>query len=245
MATVTGQVVSAVLLFAMTRRGDNIAIRWSNFRPTWRALYEIFLGGSPSLSRQGLLCIATMLLNHAAAQYGDAAIAGMSIVNRITMLVMAFVIGLGQGFQPVCGFCYGARLFRRLKSGYRFTVVLGTVFLLFISVIGFLISSQVISVFRNDAAVIAVGTVALRWQLCTLPLNATIMASNMLTQTCRKPVRANLLAASRSGLFFVPLILTLPLFWGLTGVEMCQAISDGCSFALTVPIMIYTLRELR
>ncbi|MDD6542030.1 MAG: MATE family efflux transporter [Prevotella sp.] len=244
-ATVIGQVVSAVLLFAMTRRGDNIAIRWSNFRPTWRALYEIFLGGSPSLSRQGLLCIATMLLNHAAAQYGDAAIAGMSIVNRITMLVMAFVIGLGQGFQPVCGFCYGARLFRRLKSGYRFTVVLGTVFLLFISVIGFLISSQVISVFRNDAAVIAVGTVALRWQLCTLPLNATIMASNMLTQTCRKPVRANLLAASRSGLFFVPLILTLPLFWGLTGVEMCQAISDGCSFALTVPIMIYTLRELR
>ena len=102
-----------------------------------------------------------------------------------------------------------------------------------------------IGIFRNDTAVIAVGIVALRWQISTLPLNSFIMTSNMLTQTCRMPVAANLLASARSGLFFVPLILVLSHFFGLMGVEMCQAVSDICSFSLTVPVMAHTLKRLK
>lgn len=156
---------------------------------------------------------------------------------------MSAVIGLGQGFQPLCGFCYGAKLYKRLWSAYRFTVKVGTMFLLVFSIICFLFSNDVIAVFRNEPDVIAIGTVALNWQLVTLPLLAVIVTSNMLTQTCRKPLRANILAAARQGLFFVPLILMLPFFFGLKGVEMCQAWSDACSFLITVPVMIYTYRE--
>lgn len=185
------------------------------------------------------------MLNHAAGNYGDAAIAAMSIVNRITMMVMAVVIGLGQGFQPLCGFCYGAGLIPRLKRAYWFTIALGTVFLVICTGIGWLISDHLIGIFRNDAEVITIGIVALRWQISTLPLNSFIMTSNMLTQTCRKPVAANLLASARSGLFFVPLILLLPPFFGLMGVEMCQAVSDICSFTLSVPVMAYTLNHLK
>ena len=185
------------------------------------------------------------MLNHAAGNYGDAAIAAMSIVNRITMMVMAVVIGLGQGFQPLCGFCFGARLIPRLKRAYWFTIAVGTTFLIVCTVVGWLLSDHLIGIFRNDAEVIAVGIVALRWQLCSLPLNSMIMTSNMLTQTCRMPVAANLLASARSGLFFIPLILILPHFFGLMGVEMCQAVSDACSFSLTVPVMAHTLRRLR
>ena len=245
LATVTGQVVSFFILFFMTRRGENIAIRFRLFSPSWSAFKEIFFGGSPSLCRQGLLCLATAMLNHAAGNYGDAAIAAMSIVNRITMMVMAVVIGLGQGFQPLCGFCFGARLIPRLKRAYWFTIAVGTTFLIVCTVVGWLLSDHLIGIFRNDAEVIAVGIVALRWQLCSLPLNSMIMTSNMLTQTCRMPVAANLLASARSGLFFIPLILILPHFFGLMGVEMCQAVSDACSFSLTVPVMAHTLRRLR
>jgi MATE efflux family protein len=99
--------------------------------------------------------------------------------------------------------------------------------------------------FRNDAKVISIGVVALRWQLCTYPFNAAIVVSNMLSQTCRKPWRANFLAAARQGLFFIPLIFILPQFFGLLGVEMCQAVSDTFSLLATIPIMIYTFREFK
>lgn len=242
-ATVVGQLVSFVILFFMARRGENIAIRFRNFSPSIQRYKEIFYGGSPSMMRQGLACIATMSLNLAAGAYGDSAIAAMSIVSRIAMLSFAVVIGLGQGFQPVCGFCYGAGLYGRLKEAYKFTVTIGTFFLIVLAIIGWVISGTLIGVFRDDPEVIAIGIVALRWQLCVFPVNALILASNMLAQTCRKPWRANILAAARQGLFFIPLIFILPSYFGLLGVEMCQAVSDVLSFMLTVPIVIYTFRE--
>ena len=242
-ATVIGQAVSFVILFLMTRRGENIAIKFRNFSPSIQMYKEIFYGGSPSFMRQGLACIATMSLNLAAGVYGDSAIAAMSIVGRIAMLSFAVVIGLGQGFQPVCGFCYGAGLYDRLKEAYKFTVTIGTIFLIVLAIIGWMISGTLIGVFRDDPEVIAIGVVALRWQLCVFPVNALILASNMLAQTCRKPWRANILAAARQGLFFIPLIFILPSYFGLLGVEMCQAVSDVLSFMLTVPIVIYTFRE--
>ena len=242
-ATVVGQLVSFVILFFMARRGENIAIRFRNFSPSIQRYKEIFYGGSPSMMRQGLACVATMSLNFAAGAYGDSAIAAMSIVSRIAMLSFAVVIGLGQGFQPVCGFCYGAGLYGRLKEAYKFTVTIGTFFLIVLAIIGWMISGTLIGVFRDDPEVIAIGIVALRWQLCVFPVNALILASNMLAQTCRKPWRANILAAARQGLFFIPLIFILPSYFGLLGVEMCQAVSDVLSFTLTVPIVIYTFRE--
>ena len=242
-ATVVGQVVSFVILFFMARKGENIAIRFRNFSPSIQRYKEIFYGGSPSMMRQGLACVATMSLNFAAGAYGDSAIAAMSIVSRIAMLSFAVVIGLGQGFQPVCGFCYGAGLYGRLKEAYKFTVTIGTFFLIVLAIIGWMISGTLIGVFRDDPEVIAIGIVALRWQLCVFPVNALILASNMLAQTCRKPWRANILAAARQGLFFIPLIFILPSYFGLLGVEMCQAVSDVLSFTLTVPIVIYTFRE--
>ena len=242
-ATVIGQAVSFVILFLMTRRGENIAIKFRNFSPSIQMYKEIFYGGSPSFMRQGLACIATMSLNLAAGAYGDSAIAAMSIVGRIAMLSFAVVIGLGQGFQPVCGFCYGAGLYDRLKEAYKFTVTIGTIFLIVLAIVGWMISDSLIGVFRDDPEVIAIGVVALRWQLCVFPVNALILASNMLAQTCRKPWRANILAAARQGLFFIPLIFILPSYFGLLGVEMCQAVSDLLSFILTVPMVIYTFRE--
>ena len=184
-----------------------------------------------------------MSLNLAAGAYGDSAIAAMSIVGRIAMLSFAVVIGLGLGFQPVCGFCYGAGLYDRLKKAYNFTVVVGTIFLVVLAVVGWMISGSLIAVFRNDPEVIAIGVVALRWQLGVFPVSALVLVSNMLAQTCRKPWRANILAAARQGLFFIPLIFILPSCYGLLGVEMCQAVSDLLSFMLTIPIVVYTFRE--
>lgn len=243
-ATVIGQLLSFLLLLRLSHSRKNIGISWSNFSPSWTAVKEIFYGGSPSLSRQGLGCIATIALNVSAGNFGDEAIAAMSIVTRITMFVMAAVIGLGQGFQPTCGFCFGAGLYDRLKAAFWFTVKVGTGFLLICCVAGIIYAEPLVRLFRNDQLVIEIGARALRWQLLAYPLNAFSMISNMLTQTCRYPWRANLLACSRRGLFFIPAVMLLPAWFGLTGVEVAQCVSDVLGFILTVPIMVYTLRNL-
>lgn len=244
-ATVIGQAVSFVILLRMTHRGGSIRIRLQNFSPSKVYIQEIMAGGTPSLSRQGLSSLATVMLNYGAGAYGDAAIAGMSVVNRFTMILLAAVIGFGQGFQPFCGFCYGARLYERVKDGFWYAVRVSTLFLLVCSVVGWIFSDHIIVLFRRDPAVVAVGTVALKWQLASLPLTGLIILGNMFTQTIRKTIRANILAAARSGLFFIPLMMILPNTFGLMGVEMCQTVSDVLAFSLTLPILHSAFREMR
>jgi Na+-driven multidrug efflux pump len=162
------------------------------------------------------------------------------------MFINAFLIGFGQGFQPVCGFNYGAGLFRRVREGFWFCVKVGFVFLLVAAALGMLFAPEVVAVFRKgDPEVIAVGSAALRWQVITLPLGAWIIMSNMMLQTIRKTGRATLLASARQGLFFIPLIFILPCFLGLKGVEMCQAMADLLSFLLAVPLTYSVLKELK
>ena len=244
-ATLISQVCSFCILFAMTRRSRNIHIRLRNFAPSSAFMKEIVFGGTPSLSRQGLASVATIMLNVSAGAFGDAAIAGMSIVNRICYFVFSIIIGLGQGFQPLCGFCYGAGLYGRVREGYMYCVRIGTVFLTTLAVVGFVFAHAIVEEFRSDAAVVEVGAAAFRWQVATFPLLSTLLLTNMLLQTIRKPVRANLVAAARSGLFFIPLIILLPHFFGLMGVEMCQAMSDVCAFALSVPLACSAFRDMR
>lgn len=246
LATVIGQAVSFLILYIMcNRRGATcVGIHLTKFSLRWHYVREIIYGGSPSLSCQGLASISVVLLNLAAASYGDAAVAAMSIVSRVTMFVMSVIVGLGQGFQPFCGYCYGAGLYARLRQGYWFTVKTGFVFLAIFAAVVYCFAEQTVALFRDDAIVIAVGSTALRWHLVAYPLNAYIMTSNMMLQTTRRPLRANLLASARRGLVFIPFILLLPHLFGLMGVAMCQAVCDVVTFLLAIPIMRLTFKEL-
>lgn len=244
-ATVVSQIFSFLLLLVMDYRSGGIYIRLSKFAPSWKLIDEIIRGGSPSLCRQGLACLATLLLNVAAGTYGDAAIAGMSIVTRVTFFIYAFLIGIGQGFQPVCGFNYGARLYKRVHEGFYFSVCTGFFFLLIISISAFYFAPQIIETFRHDPEVVAVGVVALRFQLVILPFSAYNTMSNMMLQTIRFSGRATLLASARQGLFFIPLILILPHFYGILGVEICQSLSDTLTLLLTIPLTQPVLHSMK
>ena len=229
----------------MTRKNGGIRIDIRNYSPRLTYVKEIIFGGTPSLSRQGLAALSTIALNVSAGVYGDAAIAGMSIVTRFCFFIFAIIIGLGQGFQPLCGFCYGARLYGRVREGFLYCIKIGTCFLVLCAILGTIFAHEIVEVFRNDPEVVAVGTAALRWQMLTFILLPTIGLTNMLMQTIRKPIRANLVAMARSGLFFIPLVCILPRYLGLQGVEMCQAVSDVCSFVICIPIAWSAFAEMR
>ena len=245
-ATVSGQIASFIVLLIGSRRGENIRLSIHNIHINGHYVFEIINGGIPSLFRQGLAAVATMLLNNAAGGLGgDAAIAGMSVVTRIMMLVVSALIGFGQGYQPVCSFNYGAGLKKRVREGYFFCIKYGTIFLTIAGALCFIFAPTVVSWFRDDADVIEVGTVALRWQSAVLPLISTIIMTNMMLQSIGKGFKASITASARNGIFFIPLILILPKCFGILGVEMTQSCADILSLGLSLPLAYSELKKMK
>jgi len=247
LATAVSQFCAFLVIGAMTFKGGNLRIRLSQFTPNLYYIREIISGGTPSLARQLLGSLAAILLNTAAGTWGgDAAIAGMTIVTRLTFFINSTLIGFGQGFQPLCGFSYGAHLYKRVQEGFWFCVKVGTVFLVLIALLGYGYAEEIIALFRkDDVEVIRIGAATLRWQFFTYPLGAIVMYSNMMMQTIRMPIRATVLSSARQGLFFIPCVLVMPTIWGLQGVIACQAVADILSFLLAIPLVGSVLYELR
>ncbi len=246
LATTVSQYISFILLIFMIRKGGNVRIKFSNFKPSLHYYKEIIRGGTPSLCRQGLASLATICLNHSAGIYGDAAIAGMSIVSRIAMFANSALIGFGQGFQPVCGFNYGAKKYDRVLEAFWFCVKYAFLFLVVVGVCGVAFAPQLVALFRKgDLDVIEVGAAALRFQAVVFPLNAWITMCNMMLQSIGKGLKASIVASARQGLCFLPLIFILPYFFGLTGVEMCQMVSDIMTLVISVPIGLSVIKEMK
>lgn len=245
LATALSQTISFCILLSMFLRGKTV----SQFRITAvthspAEFGTILMTGMPSFGRQGLNSIGGMLLNIAARGYGDAAVAGMSIVSRIFMFIISVAIGTGQGFQPVAGFNYGARKYRRVQQACLFTMAASFCFLSVILTACWFNAETLIRLFRDDPEVTAVALPAFRYQCFAMLLQPVIVAGNMLFQSIGKSGRATFLACCRQGVFFIPLILTLPRAFGLLGVEICQPIADVLTFFVTVPFLFPFLRQL-
>ena len=244
-ATALSQTISFGILLYMFLRGKTVSqFRLSAVTREPREFLQILAGGAPSFGRQGLNSIGGMLLNIAARSYGDAAVAGMSIVSRIFMFIISVAIGTGQGFQPVAGFNYGARKYRRVEKACVFTMCASFCFLSVIVAACWFNAEALIKLFRDDPEVTAIALPAFRYQCFACFLQPVIVAGNMLFQSIGKSGRATFLACCRQGVFFIPLILTLPRMFGLLGIEICQPIADVLTFVVTVPFLFPFLHQL-
>lgn len=245
-STAVSQVISFFILLFMFLSGktqSRLSVRWITRDPE-----EVFLickTGLPSLMRQGLTSVSTMILNGQAGIYGDAAVAAMSIVNRICFFIFSIGLGIGQGFQPVSAFNYGAKKYDRVRKGFYFTWLAGEVLLGAIAVVGMFFPEQLVAFFRDDPEVIAIGSVALSVQLVALFFQPLTVCSNMMFQSVGKNGRATFLAMLRSGLCFIPAILILSRTLGLAGVEIAQTVADILSFFIAFPFAINFLKKLK
>ena len=203
-------------------------------------------GAALATALSQVVSISNILLNNAAGIYGDAAIAAMSIVCRYAMFINSSVIGFGQGFQPVCGFSYGAGKFGRVREAFWFCVKVVTVILVVLCVISLPFSGQIIALFRrDDPQVIEIGTFALRLQLLTLPLWGYITMCNMFTQAIGYGVRSTIISTARQGIFLIPALLIFPRVFGLLGIQISQPVADICTLALCIAMMSGILRQLK
>ena len=245
LATVASQAVGFGLLIFLcnTRSGIPISLRF--FHPTVLHYQTITRSGVPALLRQSVASISVMVLNVCAHPFGDAVIAAMAIVGKIAHFSSSVMLGFGQGFQPVCGYNYGAKLYDRVKRGYFFCVRSSFLVLAGFSMVEFFFAHEIIGVFRRgDAQVIAIGARALRLQCLTLVCSSVIIPSNMMLQVTGRMVPASLIGAARQGLFLIPLLFLLTEWLGITGLQMAQPLADICALLLTLPLVLPFLSRL-
>jgi len=232
LATIISQFISFLILiyFNLGKHGA-IPLKISNFRPDIKRILHIAYTGMPSLCRQGIASAAMVMLTRCCTPYGDAAISAVSIVMRVTMFIASAMIGFGQGFQPVCGFNYGAKRYDRVIDAFWFSVKVSTIILAVMGAIMFMLAPQVLAAFRrDDALVIAIGTVALRCQCVVMFCQGFVVMSNMYLQCTGQSLRASLLSSCRQGIFFIPGTIILPALLGLRGVQIIQPVADVLSF---------------
>ncbi len=244
-ATAFSQFISFCILisfFIMKKTQSRLSI--GNLTLSPRKIFDIVSIGFPALARQGLQSVSTMLLNNCAAVYGDPAVAAMSIVTRISFMVFAVGLGIGQGYQPICGFNYGAKIYSRVKKAFRFTLLLGETLLGVFAVIIFLGAPQLIILFRDDPMVVEIGSVALRLQCVGLLFQPLGVMANMTFQSTGRAIAATVSSLFKSGLFFIPILIFGSHFFGLKGIQTAQPISDLLTFFASLPLLIYFFSRL-
>ena len=264
-ATLISQIVSFLILLSMFIRKKSLAeLSPRHISKNPRTYSDIITTGLPSFFRQGMGALSGIFLNRQAAFYGaitlslaatsalaaDASVAGMAICNRIDKLLLAVAIGLGQGFQPVCGINYGAKKFDRVRESYAFLVKVSASVMTVCAILVFIFAPQIVRFFREDEAVVLVGSLALRAQSCVLPFHSLIFGTNMLLQTAGEKKSATFLSSMRQGLFFIPCIFILPhiaRFFGaepILGVQLTQAVCDMLAAVCAVPFTVRFFRKL-
>ena len=246
LSTALSEFVSWAVLLGMFLRGKTATSLSLNSLRSARPSYvaDIVATGLPSLLRQALNSITTVMLNSCCAVYGDAAVAGMSIVSKVIFFAFSIALGIGQGFQPVAGFNYGAGRFGRVREAFRFTCVASQVAIAVGAAVLFVFATPIISYFRDDPDVLLVGVRALRLQAVALLALPVCVACEMMYQSCGHRGGATFLSCLRNGVLFIPLLLLLSSTRGLAGIQEAQPLSFVLALPLTVPFIVRFFRML-
>ena len=244
-STAVSQVISFFVLFAMFG-GDRTVSRLRFSAISWdiKDILNILYTGLPSLIRQGMMSVSTMVLNYMSMPYGDAAIAAMSIVSRVCNFIFAIALGISQGFQPVSAFNFGAKKFKRVKRAFIFCCGLSMIILGILSVLSLIFSGHIIGLFRDDADVIGIGTLALRAQCIVLFVSPITLAASMMFQGAGENLASSIASFLRSGITFIPMVAILPRFFGIYGIQLAQPVADVISFVVVMPLIVRFFKKI-
>ncbi len=243
-ATMLGQMVSFTIMLVIFLRDRSIVRLRPKFIGKKPSVYfGIVRMGVPTLFRQGLASLSSALLNVQAAAFGAAAVAAISIANKLYMLVRNIVLGIGQGFQPIAGYCFGARRFSRVKRVFWTATGAGTAICIGIAALVFFFREPIMVWFRDDPDVVRIGAEMLGFLCVMIPLMGFSTYVNQLYQSLGFAVGATILASCRQGIFFVPLVFLLPSLFQLDGIVAVQAGADLLTFLVSIPFMIFFFRR--
>lgn len=251
MSTFISQMIGFAILFICVNHKDNIQINLKNICLKKEIFHNIAVGGFPSLARQGLNAVSLAVLNIVTINFSVDALAAMTVVNRIMSFAISVTLGIGQGFQPVCGTNYGAKKFKRVKDGFVFTTILAVSTLIVFTLISVFAGEYFLKIFADSSKFanfdeyLRIGKELLLYQTIAIPLFGFTTVANITMQTTGKSFRATILAIGRQALFFIPALFILRALWGFKGVEFAQMIADIMCFVVAVPLTISVFKEFK
>jgi Na+-driven multidrug efflux pump len=257
-ATVACQTTSFVVLLICTGIfSDNVRISLKSV--SFKLFYykEIVRGGLPSLCRQGVASVMNISLMHCchmaetATLSAEAIKTAFGIVSKLMMLISSMMIGFGQGFQPVCGFNYGAKKYDRVLKAFRFCVLVSFAFLTVMSIVFFVFCPQILPLIQRSgedgqgSMAVELAVMIMRRQLLAMPLMSLVVMSNMMLQTTGRVVGASVLAMARQGLMLIPAMYLLSFLCGLDGLIWSQPIADALSMVVSLPFLFTAIRYMK
>jgi putative MATE family efflux protein len=245
LATAVSQCVSFFILLLYFLLGKTtVRLRLSHISRSPRDYGLIIATGFPTVCRQGLGSIAAVCLTHQALLYGgDAGVSAINIANKAYVLVRNVIIGIGQGFQPVAGYNFGAGNRRRTKQAFAFATIMGTGVCILSAILISLFAGHIMFWFIQDDEVVEIGRRTMLWGCAVMPFLAFSTFVNQLHQCLGFKISATFLASCRQGIFYLPAIFLLPLVLGLTGVELAQPVADLMTAGISVPFLAVFMRR--
>ena len=245
-ATAISQIISTlVYLFYIFKKKSVFQFKIKDCTFSKEVLSEIFKIGIPTLAFQLLTSISISLINNAAGNYSDAAIAGMGVVTRLISMGSLTIFGFIKGFQPIAGYSYGAKKFDRLRSAIKTSILWSTIFCVVVGLLLTLFSPTIVSQFTTgNTEMINIGASSLRINGITFMLFGFYTVYSSLFLALGKGKEGFILGACRQGICFIPVILILPIAWGLNGILYAQPIADVLSALITIFMAIPLHKKL-
>ncbi len=247
LATAISKLVSfVILIFPYITRRSMLHLSLRNFRPSKDIVYEVVTVGSSSMFRSGLAVVASIMLNDLAGNISDSVLAGIGVCTKIMMFPFSIILGFGSGFQPVAGFNWGAKRYDRVRKSYGFSSAVALIGSITMGIILAVFADWLIVKFAGtDMEMRRIGALCIRLQCISLPIHAWVAVVNMLCNSLGNAGGAFLLATSRQGSCFIPILYPMAHFLGAVGVAAAQAAADVLTLLLAVPIMIYVIKKIK
>ena len=247
MATAISKFISFVILlypYVKKRTAVNISVR--KIRYIAADVREVLAIGSSSFFRSALSVVAAVAMNHVAGHFSTAALAAVSVANRVMEFPFAIILGFGQGYQPISGFNWGAKQYRRVKESLVFAIMVSVAGSLIMGTLLFITAPGVVHLFNRhaDSDVLRIGVLCIRLQCITLTLHGINSIVNMYYAGIGKALYALLINTSRQGYCFIPVLLVIPALLGENGIAAAQAIADALAMIVVIPLTIKAFHEL-
>ena len=245
-ATAISQIVSALIyLFYIFRKKSVFTFRIKECCFSKEIMSEILKIGIPTMVFQLLTSLSISMINNAAKEYGGSVLAAMGPLTKIMSMGSLIVFGFLKGFQPIAGFSYGAKKFDRLQEAIKTSILWSTIFCVIFGLAAAVFSTDIMSLFtKSDMEMIRVGSIVLRASGVSFILFGFYTVYSFLFLVMGKAKEGCILGACRQGICFVPVILILPMLWGLNGILYAQPIADVLSAIVTAFMAVQLHKEL-
>lgn len=245
MATALSQLVSfCILLSPYIRKSTSVNLSIRFFKLVWKDVKEVITIGSSSFFRSVFAVLATVSINRVAGEYSTATLAALSVANRVMEFPFAVILGFGQGYQPVAGYNWGAKQWKRVRESYKFAIIVSIVGGIVMGALIAILASPIVHIFNKqaDAEVLSIGIFCIRMQCLVLVSHAVNSIVNMFYAGIGMAGKSLAVNLTRQGYCFFPALLIAPALWGVNGVASTQAIADVFSLIVVIPLGIHAYR---